>query len=89
MVGLKIIIKGKVQGVGFRWFAKKVADNLGIPGWVRNGADGSVEAYVEGDFYKTGLFCDALRKGPAESNVTSIDIKKVEQENSKDFSILR
>ena len=89
MVGLRITITGNVHGVGFRWFAKQVADNLGLSGWVKNYEDGSVLAYVEGDFYKLGLFSDAMGKGPIDAKVDSINIKKTEEEGLNGFEIKR
>jgi acylphosphatase len=44
----RFVVRGRVQGVGFRWFVEREAHILGIAGWVRNNADGSVEVHVQG-----------------------------------------
>jgi acylphosphatase len=54
-----MLVRGTVQGVGFRWFAKELADALGLAGWVRNCGDGSVELEVEGS---TDLLDDYERR---------------------------
>ena len=48
MIARELSIIGSVQGVGFRWTAKRIADGLGLPGWVRNNPDGSVSLAVAG-----------------------------------------
>lgn len=72
-VARKFIIKGRVQGVGFRFFAIRAARRLGIAGTVRNLPDGSVEAVAQGSAQKIDLFKEQLSKGPPYSVVTSID----------------
>ncbi len=67
------IIKGKVQGVCFRLETKHAADNNGVRGWVRNLADGSVEAVFEGEKQKVNKVLEWCRRGPAMSRVTSIE----------------
>ena len=44
----RFIVRGRVQGVGFRWFVEREAHILGIAGWVRNNSDGSVEVLAQG-----------------------------------------
>jgi acylphosphatase len=88
MVGLRLTIKGRVQGVGFRWFAKKVADNLGLPGTVSNLESGDVEICTQGDFYRLSLFSEAMRKGPTGAEVQSLDIKKTEEKDLDGFRVL-
>jgi len=55
---------GIVQGVGFRWFVRERARRLGLDGWVRNLADGSVEVLASGDAGQLDLLRDELRRGP-------------------------
>jgi acylphosphatase len=88
MVGLRLTIKGRVQGVGFRWFAKKVADNLGLPGTVSNLDSGDVIIFTQGDFYRLSLFSEAMRKGPTGAEVQSLDIKKTEEKDLDGFRVL-
>lgn len=65
-------IRGRVQGVGFRYFARREALRLGLRGWVRNCTDGSVESVAIGSGDQVDLFEQALRKGPIGSGVGSV-----------------
>ncbi len=67
-----IIVTGIVQGVSFRLFAKKTADNLGITGWVRNIPNGSVEIVAEGNEESLEKFILELKKGPPAARVESV-----------------
>ncbi|MDD5303207.1 MAG: acylphosphatase, partial [Elusimicrobia bacterium] len=58
-----VTFRGRVQGVGFRWFAKETADSLGLAGWVKNRADGSVEAEAAGTKGALDEFERRLRTG--------------------------
>ena len=49
MIARRYVVKGRVQGVGFRYFAHRAAKGLGLRGWVKNLPNGTVEAYAEGD----------------------------------------
>ena len=66
------IVTGRVQGVGYRFFAERAARELGVRGWVRNLSDGSVEAVAEGDEEAIGRFLARLRQGPRGSRVESL-----------------
>lgn len=70
------LISGVVQGVGFRWFALKHAERLGICGWSRNLPDGRVEVVAEGSGEALTLLEEQLRKGPRFSRVE--DVEKTE-----------
>ncbi len=59
--GLLIRVYGDVQGVGFRMFIKRLAEQLGVKGYVRNLIDGSVEIFVEGEGYLIRRFVEELR----------------------------
>ncbi|MFN2397136.1 MAG: acylphosphatase [Gemmatimonadaceae bacterium] len=65
-------ILGRVQGVGFRWFARELARTLDLAGWVMNREDGAVELAVTGDEEKVRQFLDALERGPVGSQVESV-----------------
>jgi acylphosphatase len=67
-----LLIEGKVQGVGYRYFAYLAALRLGLAGWVRNLADGQVEALAEGEGEILDAWVAELRRGPAHSVVTRI-----------------
>ncbi len=68
----RIVIHGRVQGVGFRWSLMEKAGELGLDGWVRNRVDGSVEALISG----TGESVDALtawaHRGPPHARVDRV-----------------
>ena len=67
-------IKGRVQGVGFRWFAVHQAQKIGgISGWVRNEADGSVEILARGEEEKIDEMILACQKGPALARVDKLE----------------
>jgi acylphosphatase len=71
IVARRFTISGRVQGVGFRWFAKDVADREGVNGWVRNLPDGRVETLVEGDADAVSRVERALRMGPRGARVAT------------------
>ena len=62
-------VTGRVQGVGFRFFAERAARELGVRGWVRNLPNGAVEAVAEGEEEAVTRFVERLRKGPQGSRV--------------------
>lgn len=69
----RLIISGRVQGVGFRIWMVETARKLGISGWVRNRVDGSVEALIAGDLAAVEEFSRLCRRGPRMAEVVSID----------------
>jgi acylphosphatase len=68
----KYTISGRVQGVGFRFFAERVANQLGIRGYVKNLWDGSVEVYAVGDENSLEEFKRHLAEGPRSARVNNI-----------------
>lgn len=68
-----IRIHGKVHGVGYRFFATRVARRLGLKGSIQNQRDGSVEAMVEGERRVIDQWIEELREGPRYAEVTQID----------------
>jgi acylphosphatase len=89
MKRVNIRIYGKVQGVFFRYNAKKLADKLGVNGWVRNCPDDTVHIMAEGNNDKIKVFINWCRHGPIGSNVRKIEIKEKEYKNEfKNFSII-
>jgi acylphosphatase len=73
----RLILKGKVQGVSFRWFTRKAAQDLGLAGKVRNLPDGDVEVQVAGEPGKLDAFRERLRQGPPGSRVTGIEEQEI------------
>jgi len=70
-----VIVRGRVQGVGFRFFTVRVAKELGVTGFVRNLPDGTVEIVAEGDVEKLAKLVEAVRRGPPLARVTGLDVK--------------
>ena len=71
---LRVIkIHGKVQGVGYRFFATRVARRLGLKGNIENMRDGTVEAMVEGESDAIDDWLEELKEGPRYAEVTKID----------------
>jgi acylphosphatase len=66
------LVKGRVQGVGFRWFVQREAAEIGLRGWVRNTDDGHVEVVAMGDPSELVELKDALRKGSRGSRVDAV-----------------
>lgn len=82
-----LLISGTVQGVGFRFFAARAARRRGVSGYVRNLADGRVEAVAEGDRLAVEGFLDDLRRGPAGAVVRAVETQWEAPEGSTGFSI--
>jgi acylphosphatase len=72
-IARRFIVKGRVQGVGYRFFAIRAANRLGVVGRVRNLSDGSVEAVAEGTPEAVDEFRAELWRGPAYAQVTAVD----------------
>nr|WP_294526133.1 acylphosphatase [uncultured Rhodopila sp.] len=68
-----LLIAGRVQGVGYRVWMMQKATALGLSGWVRNRADGKVEALIAGDMAAVEEMSRACRRGPRLAEVSSID----------------
>ena len=72
---VRVVVRGVVQGVGFRFFAMQLARDYGLAGWVRNRADGSVEVEAEGEDLIVRAFIKDLRTGPQSADVAGIDVE--------------
>jgi acylphosphatase len=70
------IIKGRVQGVGFRWFVHREAAEIGLRGWVRNTEDGHVEALAAGDEEQLLELHAALKQGSRGSRVDAVIVEE-------------
>ena len=71
---VRLTIRGRVQAVGYRAWAADEARRLGLDGWVRNRADGTVEAVAAGDAAAVERFIAACRSGPSLARVTAVDV---------------
>jgi acylphosphatase len=69
---LHFLVKGRVQGVGFRWFVQREAAELGLNGWVKNTDQGDVEVVAAGDEALLAELKVALRKGSRGSRVDAV-----------------
>ena len=69
----RFIVRGRVQGVGFRWFVEREAHVLGISGWVRNNSDGSVEVLGQGSRDQLLGLRLRLRQGPRAARVDDVE----------------
>lgn len=84
------LVKGRVQGVGFRWFVHREASEIGLKGWVRNTAEGHVEVVASGSPEDLAELKDALRKGSRGSRVDAViehELEESEGESLGEFNI--
>jgi acylphosphatase len=77
------LVKGRVQGVGFRWYVHGEAARIGLRGWVRNTDDGDVEAVAAGSPEQIEALVVALHKGSRGSRVDAVEIQEL-NENEAD-----
>ncbi|HSF25043.1 MAG TPA: acylphosphatase [Blastocatellia bacterium] len=85
----RFIVRGRVQGVGFRYFAIRAARGLGIVGTVRNMPDGSVEAVAEGETDAIIRFRRELERGPSYSHVSAVEeTEHPASDRYKDFEVV-
>ncbi len=73
MIAWRLTIRGRVQGVGYRYAMIEAAHAQGVAGWVRNRRDGTVEALVQGDERAVERLLTWCRRGPPGARVTAID----------------
>jgi acylphosphatase len=74
---LKAVVKGEVQGVGFRWAVERQASRLGLTGYAENLPDGTVRVEAEGDPDRLDLLEAFLHQGPRWAEVASVDTRRV------------
>ena len=89
MQTMKIIVKGKVQGVFFRQSAKEMAERLGIKGTVKNCDDDSVEIVATGEKEQLDKFISWCRQGPPRADVTNVETQELSLQEFRNFSITR
>ena len=81
------MIYGFVQGVGFRFDVERAANSRGVAGWVRNRADGAVEAVFEGEPEDVEALVDFCRRGPRGAVVERVDVEEESAEGLGGFSV--
>ena len=86
---LSIRVTGKVQGVFFRASTQEEAQRLGLGGWVRNEADGSVRIEAEGDEDALDRLVAWCKHGPKQARVADVVVEEGEVEGYSDFQVLR
>ncbi len=87
VIGRKVRVFGRVQGVFFRQWAVNQARSLGVIGWVRNAPDGSVEAHLRGDEGSVAQMIEGMRRGPSQARVEDLTVEDIEPEDFEGFSV--
>lgn len=82
IVSRRVVVSGRVQGVGFRESLVDVARGAGVVGWVRNLRDGTVEALVQGEAQRVDRVTAWCRHGPPAARVTHVDVSAVDVDPS-------
>jgi acylphosphatase len=85
LISKRILLSGRVQGVGFRHFTRVTARDLNVKGWVKNRSDGDVEVVVQGEKSKVNTMIERLKQGPVSARVDRIDV--TDNETEKTFSV--
>lgn len=83
----RIKAHGRVQGVFFRDTTRREAQDRGVAGWVRNAADGSVEAVFEGEPEAVEALVDLCRGGPGHATVERLEVEEEEPEGLRGFEV--
>lgn len=79
-IARRLVVRGRVQRVGYRKYIEYKAGQLGIKGWVRNRLDGSVEAVVQGSLGAVAEIIECAKRGPRAAEVTTVEISNCEDE---------
>lgn len=85
-IARRLVVRGLVQGVGFRWYCARVAAELGVRGWAANLGDGSVEVHAEGPADAVERFVRACRTGPRHAQVTAVEAAETAVRGLSSFS---
>ncbi len=87
---IHIIVSGSVQGIGYRKWVKRHAQELGVVGWITNRDDGTVEAVLQGEMQQVEVLMRAVRNGPFLANVTAVDLLEISFDpNIVDFIVIQ
>lgn len=81
------LVGGRVQGVGYRAFLQREAARLGLVGYARNLADGSVDVYASGSMAQLDRFSGAVRSGPPFADVRTVEVREAQLEAVEAFRI--
>jgi acylphosphatase len=77
MIARRVVVRGRVQGVGYRAAMSDAARSCGVAGWVCNRMDGTVEVLLQGEAAAVARAIAWCRRGPASARVTAVDIAEV------------
>lgn len=88
MKAKRLVISGRVQGVGYRDWMARAAQRLGVSGWVRNRSDGTVEALIYGEVDSMEELLRACRLGPRTASVSAIEEEMAEPPEQPGFQRL-
>lgn len=89
IVAYKLIVSGRVQGVGFRWFVLNVAQTLNVLGTVKNVSNGNVEIFAQGDINAIQNLKAKVKEGPALSRIESImEIEEELNSQLREFKVI-
>jgi len=89
VIARRALVSGRVQGVGFRFFAERAAREAGVRGWVRNLPDGRVETIAEGKERAVARYLEKIRRGPFAGSVADFEVEEREPEGLERFEITR
>lgn len=89
MIARQVVVRGLVQGVGYRAALVAEARRLGVAGWVRNRPDGAVEAHVIGEADAVDALVDWARRGPRLAAVSGIEVWETTPDGSVAFTVER
>ena len=84
----RVVIEGRVQGVGYRYWTERAADKLHLAGWVRNRRDGSVEAVFSGDAGDVSEMLERCKDGPHSARVTAVTVTEEGASGPTGFDVL-
>lgn len=83
----RVRVSGRVQGVWYRESCRRQALAVGVGGWVRNNADGTVEAVVEGEPQSVAQLLAWMRSGPPRAEVIDVDVQEEPPQSEQGFSV--
>lgn len=86
---VRVIVRGDVQGVGYRYTARLIAAEIGVAGWVRNRSDGTVEAEVEGTAAQVDEMLAWMAEGPPGASVSGATVTELDPLGDSGFDVRR
>ena len=87
MPAARYVIQGRVQGVGYRYFVLRHAEELGVAGYARNQPDGTVEVVAEGEQGALAQFEDHLKHGPSFARVSGVEREAIAERGASGFHV--